>query len=278
MKKKVVSILTMLTIFMSLMPHIVFADGETLTATVSFVVNGQTLGTQAVTVPVMPQKDYISDATGGDVLEGKASAYDALLTAIGRENVDASTSGWINAITIDGTKYVNTNGEYICDFSIYYSAGYWMIQSNGEYIDTVALAHKLENGDTVTFVYEPTISDMHPPYESICTPYGIGGIMNQDGGSVISGGLDGVTDVYVTATKFDANAPAADVILAAYDKSGALLETRITPIGDVAVLEEKEADLLTLPAGTQTVKAFVWNQTQAPFGNMRSYEAGSDTE
>ena len=95
--------------------------------------------------------------------------------------------------------------------------------------------------------------------------------MDQDGGGVTDDFTD-VTGVYVTAVKFEEQAPAAKVILAAYDAEGVLLRTKITSLDELGVLDEKESDMLTLPAGTQKIKAFVWTADISPAASMRSAE------
>lgn len=239
--------------------------------------NGETIK-ENVLVPVYPEKDYIKTDKNPsgipDKLEGKASVYDALRTAIGQENVNMRGT-FITGITVDGTPYnsASDDAKLLCDFAFYYSSGKdWTYSVNDVFVSEYAPDQKLAYGDVIVFTYSPWhyITDMYTS-GGYAMPYGIGSVMDQDGGGVTDDFTD-VTDVYVTAVKFEEQAPAAKVILAAYDAEGVLLRTKITSLDELGVLDEKESDILTLPARTQKIKAFVWTADFSPVGSMRSAE------
>lgn len=248
-----------------------------------------------IPVPVYVYKDYLQDVPD-DMKYDKASAYDALLVAAGKENVSVEgltpeqpTLQSISSITLNGKQYSKTSAgapDGICDSLYTGSTGMkWNVHLNpvefgGENTEEIfELVHDddicdryLKYGDQYLFTYEPW-SDMkdedNNPYE---LPYGIGKMKDQNG-NVAGDDFSGVTDVFVTAAKFTPY-EAADVILAAYDENGVCLGTNITNLSpEQAVMQEINTNLFPLPQGTKQVKAFAWSRSLRPLSVVRSAES-----
>lgn len=112
-RNKAVSVILAMVMALSLMQAAVFAEEDTLSATVEIVANGQTVVTSPVTVSKAPEKPYIPSGSD-DPLSGAASVYDAIVAAVGADKITASWSEYgiyMTAVQIGETVYAAVSDE-----------------------------------------------------------------------------------------------------------------------------------------------------------------------
>lgn len=237
--------------------------------------------THDITVPLKPTKDYLTEA---DPLDGAASPYDALLLAVGADNV-VMKNAFITAITVDTVEYKGKDNEMKSLFDMAYivSSGFaWTYTVNGVFADEYSTQRKIEYGDVIEFTYGPWTYCMDgTDYSEIKTPYVSSGIKLTDlTGKPATGLESGVMANFEVArlTNKQSDMYSEYIILAGYDENDLLVSFGYMGANIDWLKPTKFGSMINVPQGKKLakVKAMVWDglDTMQPLAEGKIYTEG----
>lgn len=149
-----VVVVTAITILMFAVSAITVGAKASINAVVNIKSDGKIITTKEVAVDAEPEKSYIPEGII-DPLEGKASVYDAVLNAVGSENITATYGQYgmyITAIKVEDISYDETNNPYVEKDNGEYtksSGRAWTFTINLNEIWASMDAKALTEGDTI---------------------------------------------------------------------------------------------------------------------------------